>query len=161
MDRTDNHPEVGTLVCIAFCREYAPLEVDNIPNTPTGPIAHHTSAGGRLQFDQAGKRAATRSGRSPGSADGATGSTAAFGLIGGKVCEAVSAGPAAFGVCAAIAASRFQFGGGSTRTMLPHFGQARICPMAAASRTRSVRWQVVQVIEKSSKASGSRSVARG
>ena len=40
--------------------------------------------------------------------------------------------------------------GGATSTMLPHFGQPRICPMAAVSRTFSLLRQVVQAIEKSS-----------
>jgi len=40
--------------------------------------------------------------------------------------------------------------GGATCTMLPHFGQPRICPMAAMSRTFSFARQVVQVMEKSS-----------
>ena len=37
-----------------------------------------------------------------------------------------------------------------TITMLPHFGQARICPIAELSRTRSRAWQVVHEIENGS-----------
>jgi len=39
-------------------------------------------------------------------------------------------------------------GGGTTSTMLLHFGQVRICPMAASSRTLSLAWQVAQVMVK-------------
>jgi hypothetical protein len=35
-------------------------------------------------------------------------------------------------------------------TMLPHFGQARICPIAELSRTRRRAWHVVQEIENGS-----------
>ena len=40
----------------------------------------------------------------------------------------------------------FQAGGGLTITMPPHFGQDRICPTAAGSRTRSRDLHVVHVI---------------
>jgi hypothetical protein len=40
-------------------------------------------------------------------------------------------------------------GGGTTRTMLSHFGQIRICPIADTSKTFSLAWQVVQEIVKS------------
>jgi hypothetical protein len=40
--------------------------------------------------------------------------------------------------------------GGSMSTMLPHLGQARIWPMADASRTLRRAWQVVQSTVKSS-----------
>jgi hypothetical protein len=44
-----------------------------------------------------------------------------------------------------VAGSEFvQPGGGATCTMLPHFGQDRICPMAAGSMTFSRALQVVQ-----------------
>jgi hypothetical protein len=43
----------------------------------------------------------------------------------------------------------FQPGGGTTWTMLSHFGQMRICPMADSLKTFSLAWQVVQEIEKS------------
>src|SRR5262245_32951720 len=41
-------------------------------------------------------------------------------------------------------------GGGLTITIPPHFGQARICPIAAWSRTLSRDLQVVQVMENRS-----------
>lgn len=40
--------------------------------------------------------------------------------------------------------------GASTKTMLPHFGQDRIWPMADSSRTRSRAWQVVHWMENGS-----------
>ena len=40
--------------------------------------------------------------------------------------------------------------GASINTMLPHLGQARICPIAAGSRTFSRARQVVHAIEKGS-----------
>jgi hypothetical protein len=43
-----------------------------------------------------------------------------------------------------------QLAGGLTITMPPHFGQARICPIAAWSRTFSRDLQVVQAIVKRS-----------
>jgi len=54
-------------------------------------------------------------------------------------------GPMRFALAASPADS-----GGSTRTMLPHLGHVRICPMAERSRTRSWVWQVVQAIENDS-----------
>jgi hypothetical protein len=43
-----------------------------------------------------------------------------------------------------------QLGGGLIITIPPHFGQARICPIAAWSRTFSRDLQVVQVMENRS-----------
>ena len=43
-----------------------------------------------------------------------------------------------------------QLGGGLTITIPPHFGHARICPIAAWSRTFSRDLQVVQVMENKS-----------
>jgi hypothetical protein len=49
----------------------------------------------------------------------------------------------------AVFSTAFQPGGGTTCTMLPHFAQARIWPIAAGSRTLSRAWQVVHVMVKS------------
>lgn len=50
----------------------------------------------------------------------------------------------------APAAGGCQPGGAATSTMLLHFGQLRICPIAAASRTFSRALQVGQTMEKGS-----------
>jgi hypothetical protein len=39
-----------------------------------------------------------------------------------------------------------RLGGAVICTMLPHFGHAKICPIAAALRTVSRDWHVTQVI---------------
>jgi len=51
---------------------------------------------------------------------------------------------------AALGAGRFQPGGGTTCTKLPHFGQSRISPIADSSWTLSRAWHVVHWIAKSS-----------
>ncbi len=48
-----------------------------------------------------------------------------------------------------LAAGACHPGGATTWTMLSHFGQMRICPMADSLKTFSLAWQVVQEIEKS------------
>ena len=83
-------------------------------------------------------------------ATGGAGATA-----GGSLVELPAGGLAFDGsvaVALAVGASPCQPGGATTCTMLSHLGQERIWPMAAALRTFSFAWQVVQVMLKGSTA---------
>jgi hypothetical protein len=66
-----------------------------------------------------------------------------FAGSGGLVAAAAALAPALAGRGCAF---DLQPGGGTTSTMLPHFGQVRICPIAASLRTFSRAWQVRQLI---------------
>jgi hypothetical protein len=59
---------------------------------------------------------------------------------------ASTAPPVGTGTGAGGEASSFQPGGASTSTMLPHFGQDRICPTASGFTTRKLRRHVVHWI---------------
>lgn len=158
----------GAALALAFGSLPASHTINpHIPSPTPTPAAHPPASSPalleRIASSSAGQRLARVAPASSPEVDSEVAAVAAFWFGGGSALSSsagavagrvgIGGGPvrgAATGAALTSAGPDCQPCGGTTCTMLPHLGQARIRPTACSLRTFSRALQVVQVIENNS-----------